>query len=175
MEVGRQAGGPFTYPEVGATAGPLPTGYHHVEDSRVVGRGEAVFSSASALLMSWEVHRLAGLTVRATDARAAAGVEVVIGLGVGWLRVNAPCRVVHVVDEPRQHGFAYGTLRGHPETGEELFLVEWGDDDVVTFSVRAFSRPALWWSRLGGPVARLVQDRVTERYLSALGGSGSAS
>jgi len=168
VTTGRHVGGPFTYPRVGGTQGPLPVGYHHTELSRVVGRGEGDFARAGALLMSWDVHRRAGLTVTADEDRAAPGVEVVVGLGFGRLRVHAPCRVVYVIDEPRQQGFAYGTLRGHPETGEELFLVDWPDDDVVTFSVRAFSRPALWWSRLGGPVARRVQAWVTERYLEAL-------
>ncbi|WP_414711001.1 DUF1990 family protein, partial [Pseudonocardia sp.] len=33
--------------------------------------------------------------------------------------------------------------------------------------VRAFSRPATWYSRLGAPVARRVQNRVTRDYLRA--------
>ena len=39
-----------------------------------------------------------------------------------------PCRVVYVVDEPDRRGFAYGTLPGHPESGEELFLVRYDPD-----------------------------------------------
>jgi uncharacterized protein (UPF0548 family) len=38
----------------------------------------------------------------------------------------------------------------------------------VTLTVRAFSRPALWWSRLGGPVGKLVQGLIVRRYLRAL-------
>ncbi len=104
----------------------------------------------------------------ATLRRGGAPSGVVVDLGFGRLRSHAPCRVVYVIDEPSLLGFAYGTLRGHPDTGEELFLVAWRDDDVVAFSVRAFSCPALWWSRLGGPATRRVQARVTERYLDAL-------
>ena len=40
-----------------------------------------------------------------------------------WPR-RIPARVVYVVDEPARRGFAYGTLHGHPESGEEAFLVE---------------------------------------------------
>ncbi len=72
------------------------------------------------------------------------------------------------MDEPRRRGFAYGTLPGHPESGEEAFIVEQHDDDSVTFTITAFSRPATWLARLGGPLGRAVQDRVTARYLRAL-------
>ncbi|WP_277246550.1 DUF1990 family protein [Micrococcus terreus] len=41
-------------------------------------------------------------------------------------------------------------------------------DGTVELSITAFSRPATWWSRLGSPVARLAQRRITETYLSAL-------
>lgn len=36
------------------------------------------------------------------------------------------------------------------------------------FTVRAFSRPATWYARLGAPVTAMVQRVVTERYLRAL-------
>lgn len=69
---------------------------------------------------------------------------------------------------PGRRGFAYGTLPGHPECGEERFCVEWRDDDTVALNIVAFSRPATWWARAGAPVARLVQRRITDRYLRAL-------
>jgi uncharacterized protein (UPF0548 family) len=49
--------------------------------------------------------------------------------------------------------------------------VEHREDDTVVLTIRAFSRPARWWSRAAGPVARLVQRAVTERYLRALSSS----
>ena len=55
--------------------------------------------------------------------------------------VRAPCRVVYVVDEPDRRGFAYGTLPGHAESGEELFLVRYDPaTDEVYAEVTAFSR-----------------------------------
>jgi uncharacterized protein (UPF0548 family) len=41
------------------------------------------------------------------------------------------------VDEPGRRGFAYGTLPGRPETGEEAFVVEKTNDDVYLV-IRAF-------------------------------------
>ncbi|MDB5817528.1 MAG: hypothetical protein JWQ11_1168 [Rhizobacter sp.] len=100
------------------------------------------------------------------------GADVEVGLRLGPLSFKAPCRVVRMVDEPGARGFAYGTLPGHPECGEEAFVVRMGDDDLVRMEITAFSKPARWFSRLGSPVARRVQARITTRYLSALGPSG---
>ncbi|MFF0816860.1 DUF1990 family protein [Rhodococcus sp. NPDC003318] len=158
----------LTYAEVGATAGPLPPGYHHVERSRTIGRGRDTFDDAAARLMSWDLQRRAGLEVAAATPTAVTGARVTVRLRVGPLHTDAPCQVVYVVDEPRRRGFAYGTLTGHPESGEELFCVAWRDDDTVVLTVRAFSRSATLWSRAGAPVARAVQRHITDRYLTAL-------
>jgi uncharacterized protein (UPF0548 family) len=92
----------------------------------------------------------------------------VLLLGRAPVVVRAPVRVVYVVDEPRRRGFAYGTLPGHPECGEESFVVELGDDDAVTFEITAFSRPASRLARAAGPAGRAVQRWVTRRYVKAL-------
>jgi uncharacterized protein (UPF0548 family) len=77
---------------------------------------------------------------------------------------------VYVIDEPRRRGFAYGTLPGHPECGEEAFLLERHDDGRVTFTIIAFSRPAHALAKLAGPLVRRIQDAITGRYLRALDG-----
>ena len=46
--------------------------------------------------------------------------------------IVAPCRVVYVTTEPGQFGFAYGTLQGHPEHGEEAFHVTKQGDGTVS-------------------------------------------
>lgn len=158
----------LTYPEVGATAGALPPGYHHLVRHRTVGTGEAAFRTAADRLMTWDLHRRAGIGVDPGTPPATDGTRVLLRLGRGPLRITAACQVVHVLDEPRRRGFAYGTLDGHPERGEERFCLEWHDDDAVVLTLTAFSRPAAWWARAAAPLARRVQDRVTQRYLHAL-------
>lgn len=103
-------------------------------------------------------------------AVVAPGDTAVMGIPFGPFRVKAPVRVVYVVDEPRRTGFAYGTLKGHPEAGEEGWLVEQKDDGSVWMVVRAFSRPSngLWW--LVYPVLRMSQEFYTRKYLRALSG-----
>lgn len=164
--------GALTYPEVGATRGTLPHGYDHLQRTREVGRGEADFRRAGAELMDWRLQRAAGFEVDASTPTIVPGTRVRLTLGPRSLprrlRPSFGCEVVYVVDEPHRIGFAYGTLPGHPESGEERFCVELRPDGTVELSVTAFSRPDTWWSRLGSPVARLAQRRITETYLGAL-------
>jgi uncharacterized protein (UPF0548 family) len=156
---------PLTYAEVGATAGALPAGYHHVQKSAVIGCGRKRFDEAASAGMRWGMLRGAGIKVEPTTEVAEVGAEVIVRLGP----VPAPCRVVYVVDEVDRRGFAYGTLPGHAESGEELFVVRYDPaTDQVYAEVRAFSRHATWWSRLASPLTSLIQRVVTGRYLQAL-------
>jgi uncharacterized protein (UPF0548 family) len=165
VKLSELAAWPLTYAEVGATAGPLPAGYHHVQKSAAIGRGRRRFEEAAEKGMRWGMLRGAGLRVDATSEVAAVGAEVIVHLGP----VQAPCRVVYVVDEPDRRGFAYGTLPGHAESGEERFVVRYDPaTDEVYAEVVAFSRHATWWSRLGSPVTSVAQRVITARYLRAL-------
>ena len=165
MKLDDLAGRPLTYAEVGATAGDLPAGYHHLRKSSVIGHGRERFEQAATAGMRWGMLRGAGLKVEATSEVAEVGAEVLVHLGP----VVAPCRVVYVVAEADRRGVADGTLPGHAESGEELFLVR---HDPQTGEVRAevvaFSRHATWWSRLGSPLTSLIQRLITDRYLGAL-------
>jgi uncharacterized protein (UPF0548 family) len=158
----------FTYAETGQTMGALPPGYHHLRRSVIIGSGAEVFARAVTMLFGWQVHLRAGLRVSPSSAMAGPGVVVVLGLGAGPVRAWAPCRVVYVIDRPDRQGFAYGTLPGHPERGEESFVVEQHDDGTVTFVITAFSRPATLPARAAGPVGRAIQRHITTRYLRAL-------
>jgi uncharacterized protein (UPF0548 family) len=159
----------LTYPQVGATRdGDLPDGYRQVKARARVGRGERVYAAAVHALGCFDMQRAAGLRVRTEAAMATEGTRVDFGFGLGPLRMWAPVRVVWLVNEPLRYGYGYGTLPGHPESGEEAFLVTLEPDETVTLEVRAFSRPATWYTRLGGPLAAALQDRTNHRYRSAL-------
>jgi uncharacterized protein (UPF0548 family) len=104
------------------------------------------------------------------QAIVAPGDTAVLRIPFGPFRVSAPARVVYVIDEPKRKGFAYGTLKGHPEDGEEAFIVDQTEDGSVWLEIRAFSRPANrgWW--LVFPVLRLTQYFYTRRYFRSLSG-----
>jgi uncharacterized protein (UPF0548 family) len=156
---------PLTYPEIGATAGELPAGYHHLRQSRQIGTGRDRFETAAASLMRFGIQHGVGLPVYTSEPVAAEGVNVATRFWPFW----ALCRVVYLVDEPNRRGFAYGTLRGHPETGEEAFIVRYDPtNNAVSVEITAFSKPSYWWIRIGNPAARQLQRLVTRRYLRAL-------
>ena len=159
----------LTYREVGATAGDLPAGYHQFTRSFPIGCGHQLFAAAGDAVRQWQVQLGAGLQVSASSPTALAGTVLLLGLGIGSLRLRAPCRVVYAVDEPRRRGFAYGTLAGHPESGEEAFMIEHHDDDSVSFTITAFSRPATRLAKIAGPLGAVVQRQITARYLRSLG------
>lgn len=163
----RVAGLDLTYAEVGATAGSLPAGYGQVEVEGVLGRGRPTYQRAVEALMTWQMHERAGLSPVVDSARVRIGGHVVQRIGVGRVRLGVPCRVVAVVDEPDSVGFAYGSLPGHPVSGEERFVVGIDDAGTVRLRIRAFSRPAAWWASVG-PLTGGAQRIAARLYVRAL-------
>ncbi|MGC9671494.1 DUF1990 family protein [Planosporangium sp. 12N6] len=154
----------LTYSEVGATRGEqLPAGYRHVRRHVKLGVGTEAFRRAVDGLRGWAMQRGAGLRVPVSTAPRV-GQRVTMSL----LVMRIPCEVVWVVDEERRYGYGYGTLPGHPESGEEAFEVHLDAADQVWLDIRAFSRPARWYTRLAGPLSWLVQDFATARYVAAM-------
>jgi len=87
---------------------------------------------------------------------------------VGPIPFRVPCRVIYVIDEPDRKGFAYGTLPGHPEDGEEAFIVDRSADGSVWLTIRSFSRPSTWQWWAVYPFLRLAQSVMTRRYFRSL-------
>ena len=166
--LGALASAELTYRELGATRGELPSGYEHLRRDVSVGTGPAAFARATAALLAWRMHRGAGLTVTASGPAAAPGVIVLLRAGWGPLSVVVPCRVVYCIDQPDSRGFAYGTLPGHPEQGEEAFVVQLLPNGDVRLLISAFSRHASQAARAAGPLTRKAQAFITDRYISAL-------
>ena len=87
---------------------------------------------------------------------------------VGPVTVREPVRVVAVVDEPARCGFTYGTLAGHPVSGEEAFIVHRAPDGRVWFTLRSLTRPARGLWRVAFPALLVAQAGYRRRYLRAL-------
>ena len=167
-----QAELPLTYEAVGATAGTPPAGYA-VDRTRVrLGEGEPVFRSAVAALRRWEQFTLGWVEAWPPDTPIRAGEVVAViarVLGVWWANT---CRIVYTVNEAgpvSRFGFAYGTLPGHAESGEERFLVEWDRaTDAVWYDILAFSRPRHPLARLGYTLTRRSQQRFARDSAAAM-------
>lgn len=153
----------FTYDDVGATRdrpGFCPPGFHPLHVRTRLGEGHGLFRRAAEAVMTWEMHRALGVGITASTDRATPDTDVTVTL-VGLIK--APCRVVWTVDEHRRAGWAYGTLPGHPERGEESFVVDRTGDGTVWLTVSAFSRAAKWYARAGGPATRGLQQAYARR------------
>ncbi len=141
-----------------------PPGAHLDRSEVVVGRGDDDFGLARHGLQTWQAHCVTGVRVLPRGVAVVDGGTYVVSLGLPVAAVAAPCRVVAVTDEPRHCGFAYRTLPGHPERGEESFHVELDEHGRVWFRLVAVSSPSGALARLGHPVARVIQRAVSRAY-----------
>jgi uncharacterized protein (UPF0548 family) len=156
----------LTYSEVGATAAlPMPGEYSHLRYR--VNLGPVAMEPIAEAVETFAMHRAAGIRMETDAARAEPGARVTVVAGFRPLRLVAPCEVVRVFAEPDVRGFAYGTLDGHPERGEEAFLVTRDGADTY-FEVRAFSRPARWYTKVAGPLVPLGQRAYAWNLARAL-------
>jgi uncharacterized protein (UPF0548 family) len=146
-----------------------PDGYRCDTWRRTVGSGDAAWERAKDGLRQWVAHTGVGGVVVEPNTALAAGETVVVALRTGPVWAVAPCRIVLVLDDAERYGFAYGTLPGHPARGEESFVVSRDLLGNVVFSVVAISQPAATLAKLGAPVARATQRRISAGYLDALG------
>lgn len=167
----RLARGELNYPGVGSTEhGQSPEGFHRVVSQTYLGEGVSVYRRVAEGILGWELQRRSGLRVRTESDVVVPGARVVSGFGVGPFRINAPCEVVWVHPRlpggaPQSAGFAYGTLPGHPERGEEAFEVEIDAQGRVFLKITAFSRHSNWFYMAGGALARRAQSLITSRYI----------
>ncbi len=166
--LGEQRGQEFSYPDVGATRGPLPQGYRHARHVVELGNGERRFLRAVEGLRQWEAHVRSGVVIRPPRPPLEDDLTVVFSVPLARVYVTVACRIVYVIEETARFGFAYGTLPHHVIEGEELFLVERDDEGRVRFLVSAFVRPRGRLMRAVAPVVQLLDERLVRRYLRGL-------
>ncbi len=153
----------FSYSAVGATAETPPVGFI-VDRTRIeLGAGQLVFETAKVALQRWQQFRLGWVEAWSPETPLEVGRAVAImGWAVGFWWLNS-CRIVYTVNESgdtTRFGFAYGTLPGHVESGEERFLIEWDRaTDRVAYDILAISKPNHILTRLGYPLVRRSQKR----------------
>jgi uncharacterized protein (UPF0548 family) len=150
----------YTYPAVGKSqTSEIVPGFDNDFNDVIIGHGSSVFEAGKSAIRQWKMFPSEWARIEPKQAPIIKGTVVAMLArvwGTWWLN---SCRIVYVIDNDRQFGFAYGTLPGHVERGEELFLVEQDEDGTVRYRIRAFSRPRHWLVRLAYPVARQHQKR----------------
>lgn len=161
----------FTYESVGATenATALPSGYDCDQTRVRLGRGDDTFQSGCDALRAWTQFDLGWTAALPRDTPIETGRSVaVLAQGMGLWTLNA-ARIVYVVASQTHFGFAYGTLPGHVEMGEERFLIELdpatGD---VWYDILAFSRPNHALAKLGYRFVRRLQRKFRQDSASRM-------
>ena len=166
----------YTYPEVGESRDGLrPDGYSIDHHKARLGSGEACFEAARAAMRAWRMFDTPWIRLTNPQAPFQVGETLVVQVRHLGFYSLLPDRVVYIIDEPERFGFAYGTLGGHAEQGEERFLVTstperngTAEERAVRFELFAFSRPRHTLARLGAPAARLLQRSAASAYTEAM-------
>jgi len=160
----------FNFDEPGGTreGDSAPPGYVSDRYGCELGRGDRVFRVARAAIETFRMYPAPWTDVISNHAIDVDAVFVARIRHLGIWSLN-PCRIIDVVDEPERYGFAFRTLRGHAERGEERFEVVWDRaSDAVAYRVAAFSRPAHLLARIGSPIARAYQLRFQRESCEAM-------
>lgn len=160
---------PYSYPEIGRSQQEDPVaGYNNDLNTIELGWGEGVWLAAKEAVRQWKMFPggwayIVPCTPPIQQHETVGMVAQVVGLW--WLN---SCRIVYVIDDEHQFGFAYGTLPGHVECGEELFIVERDEGGRVRYRLRAFSRPRFWMARLAYPIARAYQRKFVRESMQSM-------
>lgn len=163
----------FSYPHVGASVYGVPTGYTRDHNRVLLGTGEQVWKRAVEAISRWEMFNLGWTQLCWPNAPIRWGTDVAVLIRhYGFYSLN-PSRIVYVRNEDEEtvqrYGFAYGTLTGHAEAGEERFMVEWyKKNDTVYYDLLAFSRVSHVLARMGYPVVRRLQKRFGRDSMASM-------
>ncbi|MEU2351125.1 DUF1990 family protein, partial [Modestobacter sp. NPDC013298] len=150
-------------------------GYRRFERTVRTGSGPAHWAAVSAAVLEWGVKTRSGFTVEPAPgggSRVRQGGRWWLRAAVGPVTVREPVEVVAVVERPDRAGFAYGTLAGHPVSGEEAFIVSRTPDDDLLLTLRSLTAPGHGLWRPAFPALLVAQRAYRRRYERALTGLG---
>lgn len=159
---------PFSYREVAATRGNPPRGFDNDHSSVYLGKGDDIWLNAKNALTRWKQFPEPWTLIfqQTTQIEKDTIVAVLFRLfGLWWIN---SAKIIYTIDEANKFGYAYGTLPGHLEKGEECFWIEKDETGAVYYHIKAFSRPAYWFIWLAYPLARHFQKRFVRQSLSIM-------
>ncbi|GHH66272.1 hypothetical protein GCM10017772_05920 [Promicromonospora soli] len=171
--LGRRA---LNYSVVGGTAPAAepwlpPDGWRAYEHTVRLGSGTDVWNAASSAVLSWGIKSRSGFTVDPlleAGRIARRGERYWLVARIGPLHVREPVEVVATIATDRQAALAYGTLEGHPVSGEETFIVRRDENGNVNLTLRSLTRAGRGPWRGLFPLILIAQRVYRRRYLRAL-------
>ena len=158
----------FSYKQLGESKMGSPEhfdlDYHFVQ----LGKGDLVWEKARAALIKWDHFPQYWTQIYDPHPMIKRGNTVAVLFrifGLWWIN---SARIVYTFDDPDRFGFAYGTLPGHLERGEECFWIERDRDDTISYHIRAFSKPAHWLIWMAYPMARFFQKQFVNDSMARM-------
>lgn len=164
----RYSSSELSYEEVGKSLDVLPPGYNHDRYVEVIGNGKQDFDLAIKGFECWVCQSNSGLLVPTLDLALEVGTTIYFGLKMGPIVLGFPDRIVYRKVADTRYDYAYGTVQGHPETGEELFRLDLRDNGDVVFTIICFSRVVAPLAKLAYPISRFLQKRISRKYIESL-------
>jgi uncharacterized protein (UPF0548 family) len=153
----------FTYEALEATLGENKIeGFDNDFQKVVIGKGETAFRKAKLAIQKWQMFPSTWTKILPEDTPIQKSEIVAMYAQFLGIWCGNACKIVYVIDEKNRFGFAYGTLPGHIERGEELFLVELLDNGDVEYTIKAFSRPRHILAKIGYPIIRVLQEKFRQ-------------
>jgi uncharacterized protein (UPF0548 family) len=158
----------LTYSPAGMTkdSSTAPAGYITDHNRIRLGKSAKVFDQSVNALNNWQHFNLGWLNVSDIHTNIEAGMQIGLICSFAPIWLLFACRILYVINEDgpiKKCGFVYGTLPGHPETGEERFTIEWHDeDDSVWYDLLAFSKPGNLLTTIGYPLTRTLQKKFVK-------------
>lgn len=161
---------PFSYREVGATRGENVPADYPINHLRLqIGGGAETFARAKEAVRDWTMYQLDWTRLVPAGAPIEVGAVVCAIVNHGFCWSLNPCRIIYVSDAAGKFSFAFGTLPGHSEQGEERFTIERNSaDDSVWYEVFAFARPQHVLAKIGFPFVPYFQRRFARESAQAM-------
>ncbi|WP_129789946.1 DUF1990 family protein [Promicromonospora panici] len=148
-----------------------PDGWRAYEHTVRLGSGTDLWDVASSAVLSWGIKTRSGFTVDPpleAGRTAQQGERYWLVARIGPTRVREPVEIVATVATHDRAALAYGTLEGHPVSGEEAFIVHRDDDGNVSLTLRSLTRAGRGPWRGLFPLILIAQRVYRRRYLRAL-------
>ena len=169
---------PLSYAPIGCTREPgleAPPGFCQDHERVLLGKGANVYHRACQAIRAWQMMPPSVVQTCPPGAPIQEGTMVAnlfrARLLGGWLVL--PTRILYLIEnkdaDSIRFGFAYGTVQGHWEQGEERFLIERDRrDESVWYDLLVFSRPRHPLAKLAYPYTRRQQARFRRLSCAAM-------
>jgi uncharacterized protein (UPF0548 family) len=135
-----------------------------------LGSGTEFWNAVSSAVLSWEIKTRSGFAVEpplVAGRSARQGERYWLVARVGAIRVREPVEIVATISTHDRVALAYGTLNGHPVSGEEAFIVHRDDNGDVSLTLRSLTRAGRGRWRALFPLILIAQRVYRRRYQHA--------